>query len=403
MAWTTIFILIFLLGISYFISRSVLHPAVITAGIWSFILIVYNAFDWELYTLSDDFYSLLLLWVGIYCLAAFIPAILPTPLPRTIAGDVNQNTIQILRPLVIVGLIISLFAIIYRGSLYNSSNIFNGIRLASVATLSGDEDAIPFPTWMKPFLELANIAALPTCLYLLFIKNERSFYTKVVLLLLIIYFVMRSNKNVIAQVGLAFFCLMWINQLVNKKKVFFVTLIFIGLMVALHIVRGAGVRSDEFSLTDFIMQYLLAPLPAFDIVMHESSLIEDFPGEYTFRFFVKIAQKFDPSIVGNSDPLNLHNWTATPIYVNVYTVLFPFYEDFGKEGVAIFALILGYISGNTYRHMRQGFVFSMLVYSCLFYTLIFQFFADNIFQFFGTVISIIIFIALLVFKLPEKI
>lgn len=398
MFWTTIGILAFLLVVSYLYSRSLVHPGVVTTGIWLVLLLIYNAADFDLYDLSDSFYKAVLLWACPFCVASLISQPTSSLMPTVIAGDANPKILAFIKPFLLVALGVASLALIYRGMLFNSSNILYGIRQASVASLRGDEDVIPFPIWLRPFITIANTAALPTCLYLFVLKKDKSRYSKVLLVLLIVFYLLRSNKNVIAQVGLAFVCMLLLEQSVSKKKITIVGLIMVIFMIGISYLRRIGIGKDEFVVTEFLAQYLLAPLPAFDSVLSSPSLIENFHGEYTFRAFVKILHVFDPSIVGNSDPLNLDNWVLTPLPVNVFTVLFPFYEDFGFPGLVIFGLLLGYFSGTIYKHAKKGFIVSKLVYSCMFYTLIFQFFADNFFQFLWANVAYILFCMLIVFR-----
>lgn len=398
MFWTTIVILFVLLMMCYWTSRSAIHPGVVTAGIWFVILLIYHFADVELYSLSDSFYKAVLLWACPFCLMSLVTQYTPSAISPFISGDANQNTLRILKPFIIIALVLATLAIIYRGILYDSSNILYGIRQASIDSLMGNEDAIPFPSWLKPFLELANTATLPICLYLVVVKRDWSRYSKVLLALLIIYSILRSNKSILALVGLAFACSLVLEKHFSRKRIFIFAIIMGVLMVGMNFLRGFGVRENDFDVQHMAALYMLAPLPAFDGVIGNYSFIEDFHGEYTFRAFVKIMQLFDPSIVGNSDPFNLNNWAITPLPVNVYTVLFPFYEDFGMTGIFVFGLILGCLSGILYKHAAQGYLVSKLVYSCMFYILVFQFFSDNFFQFFWTNFMFMAFCVLLVFR-----
>ena len=398
MFWTTVGILFVLLMACYWTSRSAIHPGVVTAGIWFIILLIYHFANVELYSLSNNFYKAVLLWACPFCFSSIVTQYTPSVVSPFISGDANPTTLRILKPIIIIALLLATLAIIYRGLLYDSSNILHGIRQASIASLMGDEDAVSFPRWLKPFLELANTATLPICLYLAIFKRDWNRYTKVLLTLLIIYSVLRSNKSILAMVGLAFACALILEKHFSRKKIIAFTVIMGVLMVGMNFLRGFGVRDHDFDVQHMAALYMLAPLPAFDSVIGNYSLIEDFHGEYTFRAFVKIMQLFDPSIVGNSDPFNLNNWAITPLPVNVYTALFPFYEDFGMVGIFVFGLILGYFSGILYKHTTQGYLISKLIYACMFYILVFQFFSDNFFQFFWTNFFFMAFCVLLVFR-----
>ena len=402
MAWTTIIILSLLLAVSYFYTRSIIHPGVVTAGLWLLLLIVYNASNFDLYALSDSFYKAILLWTCPFCIASLINQQTPSLVPDFIAGDANPTMLSILKPAILVALIMAIFALVHRGMQFDSSNILYGIRLASIASLRGEEDAVPFPGWLKPFIEFANNAALPVVMYLVIIKRDKSKYSILLLVLLIVFFLLRTNKTVIAQMSMAFLCIMLFEQTISKKKAMIAILVIGALMVGISYVRRLGVRDDEFLVSEFLAQYLLAPLPAFDSVLDNYSFIEDFHGEYTFRPFIKFMQLFDPSIVGNNDPYNLKNWVYTPIPVNVFTALFSFYEDFGYVGIACFGIALGLLSGMVYKHAKHGYLVSKLIYACIFYTIVFQFFSDYFFQFFWTNMGFVFFSILLVIQIKVK-
>lgn len=398
MFWTTIGILFVLLLLCYWTSRSIVHPGVVTAGIWFVILLIYHFAHFGLYSLSDNFYKAVLLWTCPFCLISVITQHTPSIVSPFVSGDANPTMLKIFKPFIIIALVLATLAIIYRGMLYDSSNIFHGIRQASIDSLMGNEDAIPFPSWLKPFLELANTAPLPICIYLVVFKRDWNWYSKVLLILLITFSILRSNKSILATVGLAFACALILEKHFSRKNIIIFAVVMTALMIGMNFLRGFGVRESEFDVEKLAAMYMLAPLTAFDNVIGNYSFIEDFHGEYTFRAFIKIMQLFDPSIVGNSDPFNLNNWTTTPIPVNVYTVFFPFYEDFGMVGIFVFGLILGYLSSILYKHAAQGYLVSKLIYACMFYTLVFQFFSDNFFQFFWTNFMFMAFCVLLVFR-----
>ena len=186
----------------------------------------------------------------------------------------------------------------------------------------------------------------------------------------------------------------------NFKKIGIFILVFFLLMMLSQLLRRNG---GGFNFSQFITAYLLAPLPAFDNVLADNTqLVHSFNGEYTFRFLVPLFQYFDPSIVGNPDPFNLYNWTKTPVNVNVYTIMFSYYVDFGFFGIFLFSGIFGVFWGLLYQFMKAGYGVCKLIYAAFFYMLIFQFFSDSFFQFFFVTLSIILFCCLLFIRIKIK-
>ncbi|MGM9830618.1 MAG: O-antigen polymerase [Paludibacteraceae bacterium] len=375
---------------SYYRARSVLHPAVVTSALWLVMLVLYATIDHGLYPLSDKFHIALLCWGLPLCIASLAVQHIRIGIPIVARGEANLTTIAILKPIVAICVMISTAAILYRGHVYDPDNLFHGIRTASVISLQGGKHTVSFPIWASLALEITNMLLLPICLYLLFIEEKRNWLSIGLTIVLVIYTVIRSNKTVIAQVGLAFLCIMWYKKRINKRNFLLILLALFALFMLAHLLRRTS-DSSEFVFLDFITMYLFAPLPAFDHVLNlHHSLIEQFHGEYTFRAFIRFAHWFDPTITGNADPFNLNYWVYTPVHVNVYTTMFPFYADFGYAGIAIFGALYGATGGIIYKHMTEGNGASLLIYSCLFYILVFQFFADFGMTYFWSIVGLVI-------------
>lgn len=386
----SIIVFALLLCYSYYRARTVLHPAVVTAALWLVLLVLYQILDHGLYALSNRFYAALLCWGVPLCISSLVVQRINVPIPIVARGEANKNTVAVLKPLVAVCALIAFAAILYRGYVYNPSNIFQGIRTASVSSMRGDTLIVSFPMWVGLSIEITSMLLLPMCLYLLFIKHDRNWISIGLTILLIIYTIARSNKFAIAQMGMAFLCIMWYQKRINKRNFLFVILALFVLFMLAHMLRRSG-GSSGFVFLDFITMYLFAPLPAMDTVLNlNHSLIDQFHGEYTFRAMIRFMQWFNPNIVGNADPFNLDYWVNTPIPVNVYTAMFSFYADFGYIGLIVFGGLYGLFSGIVFKHAQSGNSASLLIYSCLFYILIFQFFADFGMTYFWSIVGLIL-------------
>ena len=56
-------------------------------------------------------------------------------------------------------------------------------------------------------------------------------------------------------------------------------------------------------------------------------------------------------------------WVYKPVITNTYTVLYPFFLDFGFTGIVVFALLLGAGIGWIYAHHRKGEEIFTLLYA----------------------------------------
>ena len=68
-----------------------------------------------------------------------------------------------------------------------------------------------------------------------------------------------------------------------------------------------------------------------------------------------------------------------PVETNTYTVLYPFYKDFGTSGVLFFSVIYGSVYGYLYKKTVTGNKFALIVYAMLLNYIILQFIGDFIF------------------------
>lgn len=398
----TIVLLISMLIVSYKLTRDFIHPAVITNMVWTIILIIYNFTNHGLFGLSDKFYFVLLLWTFTFTISSIVFNYVKVPFPSGLKGSPNTNLVKWLIPITIICLCLSIISLIQKGLYYNSENLFGGIRAASISDLNGEELLFNIPFYISIANTVSNFAFLLLLLLLFIDKTYKINDFKIItlLVLIVVFYILRSNKTVMAQILLSFFCILCIYRKLTLKKTALFFMVFFILMMLSHLLRRS---SGGFDFNNFMTAYLLAPLPAFDSILSgNTQFIHSFNGEYTFRFLVPFLQFMDPNIAGNPDPFNLYNWTKTPININVYTIMFSYYVDFGIFGIFLFAAILGTFWGILHQYMKFGYGVGILIYVAFFYMLIFQFFSDSFFQFFFVTLTIILLVIALFIKIKIK-
>lgn len=380
----TIGILLILLVLSYTVSKSILAPAVVTNFIWTVLLLIYNTVDHGLYTLSDKFYFIVLLWTGGFTISALFTEKIRIRIPRAMKSLNKEGLGNKLLWVMVIALCLSIYGQYLIGNNLNSDNVFAGIRQHSVSMLNGEEASIILPAYISVAKMLAPFAVIVIGT-LFFLREDRRFLVIIGLVLLVVYVLFRSNKLAVVELIFSLFGLYVLKKGITRKKIIYFFSIFVVFMLLAHLMRR---KEDNTSvdLVHILSVYLLSPLPAFDNILNNSSirLIEDFNGEYTFRAFIPYLNLLGFNLVGNSDPFNLHFWTYTPLPVNVYTIFFSFYADFGTMGIVVASIAYGAFfgflwNGGGWRHNIPMF---QMAYAVFFYTLIFQFFADFLFHYF---------------------
>jgi len=388
---------------AWLFSRSILHPAVVTCGIWAILLVLYPIFGSGLNPLSNHIYKAILLWSLTLSVTSIIVSHKQPINFSYLDTSPNKIVVDKLIPIMIICLSIGILATIARGMAYDSNNIFHGIREASIADMYGRKELVSHNAIVSLILAICGAITIPLCMSLWFYGDRPiQIKTVIVCLLAFVFIFIRSNKTIIAQAGLSILCLMWMQNKVSKWKIFGAAAGVMLLLLITHMIRRID-SIDSFNISNFISLYLLSPLPAFDYLLNMSGdYVETFHGEFTFRSFTRITQLIDPTMIGNSDPHCLYRWVAVPMNINVYTCMMPFYEDFGIVGIGIFGCVYGLVAGYLFRGMQQGVAACTLLYCNLFYILVFQFFSESGMMFIGTQLLLAIGIFCLCFKQPNS-
>ena len=381
MALITVLILLFLLIINWFLYRQWVSPAIITTTLWLFLSIIYNLTDHGLYALSDKFYLIVILWNLGFSISCYLSGKLKIIAPQASVSLEKENTWKFFLPLICISLLITIYGRIQIGLAYNSSNILAGIYAHSVTSLSGGISPIQLPFYYSIAQEFSTYS-LVIIGSLMYFHDKKDYKLIFILLLFIIFTILRSNKFSICQCLFYFITLRVLTKGISKKTLLLFGGIFIFFIVGTQVLR----RSDgdsTINLINMISVYFLSPLPAFDYVINAPiNLIEDFNGEYTFRAFIPYINLLGYNLVGNSDPFNLNFWTYTPLHVNVYTVFFSFYVDFGLPGIIGASLIYGAFFGYLWKGCSKRIPMFMVAYASMSYILFFQFFADFLISYF---------------------
>lgn len=147
--------------------------------------------------------------------------------------------------------------------------------------------------------------------------------------------------------------------------------------------------NKDYSLFSFIASYLLSPPVAYSTLVRE--IVPQF-GAHTFPLVYLFMNKFGMGSYVFFD--RTQEFVFVPATTNVYTIMQPFYMDFGQFGVAVFAIIYGMLTGWIYRMMRNGRAFGKCLYMYLAYALALQFFQEYIFTGNMHIIQLTVFIFL---------
>lgn len=386
----TIIILLLLFIINYCLQRSIIAPTVVTNAVWLMLLLIYNTADHGLYALSDRFYIIVIIWNLGFSLAALLTSKFKIIVPSSMNRENPEKLGNSLLWIMCVCLIVSICGLYYIGHSLNSENVFAGVRQNSVSILNGEK-----PLDIPVYFRIANVVvayAIVVVGSLLLIRGDKRKIVIFCCILVSIYTLFRSSKSTVVQLMFFFLTLYIIRKGISRKLIIRFFGAFVLMMLLAHLLRAGEEKATNYDFAHMLAVYLLSPLPAFDYVSsNQINLIQDFHGEYTFRALIPYLNLFGYNLTGNSDPFNLHFWTFTPLPVNVYTIFFSFFVDFGYPGIIASSLFYGFFFTFLWKGCKKKIPMYQVAYSSCFYILAFQFFTDYLFQFFWTNVLTLVF------------
>ncbi len=344
-------------------------PWCITIIVWILIIIFVKLEGNKLYPLTTQFYVSISLWVPILCIVSFITFIVLQKQKRTTtyiqATDANESIYNILFYTAVLLTPIYFWQVYKIVSQFNAADIMNNIRI--LATSGHDVGWLKYTVVINQSLFLVSIWRYP----------------KIPLWkLLIVYACNLICSLSLMEKGSMFMlviCTMFV--LYEKKKIKLRTFAIAAALIIIlaYFFNTARETSDtnesNTAFIDFFGMYITSPPVAF------SRLSRDVSGQIganTFEVFYDFLNRFG---IGHFDVLKKEqDFVMVPVFTNVYTIMQPFYVDFGYGGVAFFAAVYGLFSGVLYHLFREGNPICKCLYTFLVQILILQFYQENVFM-----------------------
>lgn len=163
-----------------------------------------------------------------------------------------------------------------------------------------------------------------------------------------------------------------LHQKISFKQLLPLGVLSMLIMLVLHFLRSGSFALDD--LGHFFSVYTYSPIVALGYLDPSHSLIF---GENTFRLYYAVAH----ALGATTPPAEvILPYVEVPSLTNVYTGLFPYYQDFGLTGVFFAALFWGIFFGAIYYFALKGCILALFVYAVFLVVLIASFFHDLFFM-----------------------
>lgn len=368
-------LLLVILAISYISSnQNIFSPAVIVSGVWFVCTTLYLTLDHGLYPVSNKFLIAISIWVSCFCFFSLLAQSLSVPTPYK-----NVSPSKIARDIFFYFSLITLPVLIYDiYILLNSglgSNIFWILRNANVSGFEkhGIERTSSFFVifWFVSYIIELQVAS----------KSNR-LRIAILLLMNIFFAFITMGKSSFLSIFIASVIILFYQKKIKLKTIVISVGVLFFLFLGIQTLRSDG---NQIQSKGFVSLYLLAGMPAFETLEPASSAHF---GENTFRFIYAVGKKLDISSIEPKSALQ--SYVFIPEATNVYTVLFPYYKDFGLSGVILFASLLGFLFGYIFKASQRNDGYALVLYSLLAVCLVLQFMNDVFFLTFSQNLQFII-------------
>jgi len=372
--------------ITYQINKRIISPIFIVPFLWGSFLLLFNIIPHSLYPLQFQFMFAIFLWISFFVSGGVLIHFLLERLTEDNFKKPNVKILSIYFWIVVLAAPIVIYLLISQAIASGPEFFFLALRSLN----TGAEES------ESSFGILGYIFNFAYVVLLLHIQNydssrkrEKTKLFFLILLNVLLSLVTVSRTSFIFLV-LAVFILLYFKGHIKKRHYFLGVSFGMGLMFLVTFLRAiaSSELGNESSLGDTMAIYLFGGMPAFDTVnqINESNF-----GAYTFRFFYAVFNSLGAEFEVKTTILD---YTNVPILTNVYTVMYPFYRDFGMVGVAFFGAFYGFFFQGFYKLATKNRKIAQLAYAYLFPMILLQFFGEYFFSNLSTFLQVLIFFSI---------
>lgn len=367
-------------GILFYTYREVFSPWSVTLLVWIAVMSAYAFTDHGLYPATSQFTEAISIWVPGFCLSSYAAFHL-TPAYKGVRWKQNPDVIRLL---FIFTAVIAPFAF---------------YKALSFALSSGSPADLMFNLRDQAIndkgFSLGFLGYFVHVAYVLLLVNldRRSIDRKglcLATILCLIFFFTTLSKQVFFMIAVSLLYLLYVYKRITLKPFLYFGAAFLFLGILFTAVRSVNSGSEEtFTFMDLLVMYIVSPVSAFCYDSPESAAIW---GENTFRGLYNIGNALGLTFKQPADLIQ--SFIYIPLPTNVYTMMSPYFKDFGYDGLLVFSVLEGAITGCIYKYAESGHNVVRLLYTYLLTMLILQYFDETFFMGMSRFLQIIVLVLL---------
>ena len=382
---TAIFILI-LASIGYLRTQSFIAPTVLSPLSWGMVLLLYALLDHGMNFLSNEVLGVILIW-NLSLLSGswvFSEVAIEYNIKEKSKRQFNTTIRDMYYWISLLGTFPLLFIAYKQGSTLGQGSFFFNLRLANTGIV---ETEYSYGIWQYIFT-FSFVSFLIELFTFQKGNSKKRIYILLIINLLLSLITMAKSSFFFLFLSVLF-SIMFRTQIKTR-----VLILVFGILILLLSVLQLMRAGDETNvISSMFYTYIFGGVPALDQLVRSDMHSMQW-GQMTMRFFRLFYTIFggdplNPNGLDFSNDVTERGYLFVPFPTNVFTVIGPFWLDFGYKGVIVFSFIIGSISGYLYRLALKRRLWAVISYSFFACTLVLQFFGEYVFTNLSYTIQII--------------
>lgn len=328
--------------------NDIFSPAVITATIWVVFPLLYLIMSHDLPSLSSQVIIGIAIWTTGYCMSSLLmQSVLGNSKVShkyTRANKTIRDFFLIVSIMSLVPLSLWIYNVISNGSGFWASDL----RMAAIGVNKNIE---PYESVFRIFAYISFFMELS------FYDKKHKYRLIFALFSVLVYEFAAMSKTGFLLIFAGATAALYLTNKIKIKHILIGLIALLLFFIWFQAMRqGSEMGEDEKN--DFLVLYMVGHLAAFDTV---EPFTANHLGEHVFSVFYIIANKLGLSDI---EPVNpILPFIKEPLVTNTYTVLYPFYVDFGYFGILFFSILEGAFFGFIYQKVKNGSIYALIIYA----------------------------------------
>jgi oligosaccharide repeat unit polymerase len=380
-------LLVFLVSINYWISRSVLYPPFLFCTMWFLDMSLYRLHLTPIDPLHSDTLGIIGLGAALFSFGGGMAMLVPQNLiearlvlTRFPARNTIVKTALIL--FLACGIPLQIVSLFHQATLGVGTTVFQRARSAALVSNAGPPAILTyFNLWS---LYAAPLFLLEACDTSFWIMASIAFLSSL-LSTGRVPFLMLIGSLICAQLMASNRQKFWPALKFARLPIFLFISLFFGLIFLTKDTTGFG-ESIGAILLVFFVNYIVGPAVAFDYFLWHPRSYANAP-HHTFKFFLGIGSALH---LAAYQPAGPEDFVLVPFPTNVFTVYRYYVGDFGIYGALLVMLLIGFFTTALYRKARTGSFLGIYFFSITLFATFMSIFSDE-YSAFGSYIDELLF------------